>query len=172
MFAALTAALLSISAAPSGPDSATDEELLAINPNLSVGTCTGASPIAVSNSMSERTVSGRFVAETDGYTAFENHCVGYYSQEPHFCMSVPEPGGYYMVEVMDAAGADTTLAVVGDTLDWPACDDDGGTRGHSLLSRVNQWLPAGQYFIHVGGFSQGDSAAFTLSVSSHDGSVW
>ncbi|MFT6395791.1 MAG: hypothetical protein ACJAYU_000533 [Bradymonadia bacterium] len=172
MLAALTAALLSFSAAPSGHDSTPTELLLAINPNISIGTCTGATQIAVSNSMSERTVSGRFVGEMDGLTAFGNSCVGYYAEEAHFCMSVPEPGGYFMLEVMDAGGYDSTLAVVSDTLEWPACDDDGGTRGHSLLSRVNQWFPAGVYLIHVGAFSQGATAPFTLSLTTHDGSVW
>ena len=147
MFGLLTAALLS---AGLGPTEAEPEPLLAINPNISVGVCSGGTPIAGSPGMSERTVAGALFGADSAVEAFGIHCTGYYESEAHFCISIPAPGGYYNIELIDAEGIDTTIAVVGDRLPMPLCDDDSGTRGHSLLSRVNAWFDGGEYLIYVG----------------------
>jgi hypothetical protein len=169
MFGLLTAALLSVGAAsPEMPA----ETLLAINPNISVGVCSGGDPIAASPTMSERVFSGRLHGGMSSEEVFGAQCAGYYQAEAQFCVSIPAPGGYYNIELTDAEGVDTTMALTAPSLSWPLCDDDGGTRGHALLSRVNGWLDVGDYLLFVGSYSQGESAAFILSVTSHDGTVW
>lgn len=155
--AALVAAATDAAPAP--------ESLLAINPNISVGTCSGGGDaIDVSPSMGTRTFAGRFYGELHGETVFGQYCTGHYETEPSYCVSVAGPGSYYTFEITDAEGVDTTLAITGGSLEWPFCDDDGA--GHDLLSKAVIWLEPGEYFVHVGSFSQGGSARYTMTVRS------
>ena len=136
---------------------------LAINPNISIGRCSGGEPIELSHGMPTRTYRGTLSGDIDGERAFGQYCTGYYRHDAQFCISVPSPGGYFTFEITDAEGADTTLAVVGDNVDWPYCDDDGA--GRDLLSKLVQWYEPGEYLVYVGSFSQGVQAQFTLTAS-------
>lgn len=135
-------------------------DLLALNPNLSIGTCAGGQPIAVSAGMGMRTLAGRAVGAVTGQEVFGEYCVGHYTNAPHFCFAVPAPGGYYTFEIVDANGTDTTLAITTNE-SWPYCDDDGG---NSLLSRITNWYEPGTYHVYVGTFSRGVETEFTMTV--------
>ncbi len=140
---------------------------LAINPNISIGSCNGGRPIDVRSGMSAQTYTGTLRGEIPGEEAFGVYCTGYYVVEPHFCFVVPSSGAYLSFEITEGGGIDTTLAIANEDLEWPICDDDGG---QGLLSRVNQWFEGGEYTVHLGSYGQHNSASFTLTVQAGD--VW
>lgn len=169
MFAFVTAALMSASAAAQGGPA---EPLVAITPQISIRTCGGDVPISLSIGAPEQRLTGSFVGTHDGDELFDAQCIGHYETEPQFCVSVPPPGGYIVLEVIDAQGVDTTMGLFGESLDWAVCDDDSGTRGHGLLSKLEFWVSAGEYDLYIGSYSSGVSATFELAARLHDGSAW
>ncbi len=161
LFAAVIALTVSFGALP---DATTGDSRVAFDPNLSVDHCQGGHPIAVTSG-AFREFGGSFIGAREAFEAFGYDCTGYYEQA-QFCFSVTSTGELYTFEIVDAGGADTTLALVRDGADWPICDDDGGS---NLLSRISQYLEPGEYLVYVGAFSQGVAGSFTLQVSRGSG---
>lgn len=131
---------------------------LAISPNISIGTCADGQPLNVGGGSQQ--VQGRLEGRVSGEAVFGNYCTGFYEERAHYCFVVPPGGAQVSLELL-SADVDTTLAVYNDDLEWPLCDDDGGS---GLLSRIDQHFDAGTYRVHVGSFSPNQTSDFVMEV--------
>lgn len=166
--AALAVAAGSPQSPPIAPASPPGAGPVAISPNIAIDTCPGGgTQVSLWPTMPPRTIHAALRGDVAGDVLWDAWCPGFYPRAPQFCLDVSAPGGWYTIEIVDARGVDTTLAVVGGSLTAPVCDDDSAAE---LRSRLVVWLDAGRHDLHAGSIGQGGSAP--IAVSFQAGELW
>lgn len=151
---------------PSDADTASEDVRVALNPNISIGSCSGAGQaIEASSGMTTVSVSGAFYGDLSANAQFSHpdyyYCNGYVPPEPQLCMHVGGAGAALRVEVTASQGYDTVMVITGTNDDFLLCDDDGG---YDLRSRIDHFFEPGDYLIYIGSYSQGVGGSFVVEV--------
>jgi hypothetical protein len=90
-------------------------------------------------------------------STIDNGCVGYVSTLPNYVLELTTDG-WVRISVEVAGEGDATLLVRRPS--GALCNDDADNHTHD--PEIVTFLPAGEYYVHVGSFNLGESGAYSI----------